>query len=182
VAIDDALAKAYGKEKSTKYIFKRLKAMFFTIILLMLIIVAILFIVFGNNVMDALLLNVELPAYVELVLAFLRYMSGSVIVFIFFLFLYNMAPGKLSFARVLPGTLFASIGLVLISAAISVYVKYAVTLTFLYGSLTSVIVLLIWLYATSYIIILGGEFNAMNQFNKERKTENNQSSSMTTSS
>ena len=90
-----------------------------------------------------------------------------------FALLYKYSPNvegrhSVSLKSTMPGALFASFGWILISTLFSFYVsnfgKYSVT----YGSLGGVIILLIWLFISSIIIILGGEINATLEILKKR--------------
>lgn len=46
------------------------------------------------------------------------------------------------------------------SIGFSIYVENVADYSVIYGTLGAVIVLLIWFYLTSFILILGAEFNA----------------------
>ena len=47
-----------------------------------------------------------------------------------------------------------------VSIGFSVYVENFANYSVIYGTLGAVIVLLVWLYLTSFVLILGAEFNA----------------------
>jgi len=57
--------------------------------------------------------------------------------------------------------LFATIGWQISSLGFSYYVNTMGNYSATYGSLGAVIVLMIWLYISGFIIILGGEINAI---------------------
>lgn len=48
----------------------------------------------------------------------------------------------------------------IVSIGFSVYVENFANYSVIYGTLGAVIVLLMWLYMTSFILILGAEYNA----------------------
>lgn len=74
--------------------------------------------------------------------------------------LYIMAQDKRQpISEVLPGTLIALVGWLLVSMFFSMYVEKFAGYSLIYGTLGTVIVLLIWLYLTSVILILGAELN-----------------------
>src|ERR1041384_7922337 len=58
------------------------------------------------------------------------------------------------------GSLFAMLVWLVASAAFSLYVSNFANFDRLYGSLGAVIILLLWLYISFYIILLGAEINA----------------------
>lgn len=66
-------------------------------------------------------------------------------------------PAKLRW--LLPGVIFAALTWLLISAGFSYFVSAFGTYNATYGSLSAVIILLIWLWLTSFVIIMGAEIN-----------------------
>ena len=64
-------------------------------------------------------------------------------------------------SKVLPGAIFTTIAWIGISIAFTFYVNNLSNYSALYGSIGAVIVLMIWLFLTSMIILLGGEINAI---------------------
>lgn len=91
--------------------------------------------------------------------------SGSywlVVGFVFgLLLLFNkLIPNvRLSWGDALPGAAFSAIGWVLTSAGFSFYVDNMARYSLLYGSLGALIVLMLWLYLTGLIMILGTLLN-----------------------
>ena len=61
---------------------------------------------------------------------------------------------------IMPGLLLAMISWLAVSICFSVYVENFANYSVIYGTLGAVIVLLVWLYLTSFVLILGAEFNA----------------------
>jgi membrane protein len=66
-----------------------------------------------------------------------------------------------SWAGILPGVLFALVSWCAASWGLQFYLSRYGSLTHSYGSFAGVIALLLWLYASSIAILLGGEFNAI---------------------
>ncbi|MNN58498.1 hypothetical protein D3C81_1735470 [compost metagenome] len=61
----------------------------------------------------------------------------------------------------MPGAMFSTIGWIITSILFSIYVNQFSDFTKTYGSLGGVMILLIWLYISSIIILAGGEINAI---------------------
>jgi membrane protein len=76
--------------------------------------------------------------------------------------LYRVGPCRSSakWRWVSVGSVFATTVWLLASAAFSIYVSYFANYDKTYGSLGAVIILLLWLYISFYIILLGAEINA----------------------
>jgi membrane protein len=69
---------------------------------------------------------------------------------------------------VLPGILSAAVLWVILSIGFSYYVENFANYSLVYGTLGAIIVLLIWLYMTALILILGAELNsAIDKVQKE---------------
>ena len=74
--------------------------------------------------------------------------------------LYWVAPGiRGPRRRVLPGALAALASWLAFSAGFSFYVENIANYSVLYGALGGVVVLLLWLYATGMVFVLGAELN-----------------------
>jgi len=102
-----------------------------------------------------LLMNVHLAlkAVIELVI-FMIVCFG----FFFLLFLFT-ADKKQSFRKIIPGTFLTSIGFVITSRVFVYYVDQLANFHLIYGSLTAIIVLFIWLYLLGVVINLGIQIN-----------------------
>lgn len=61
----------------------------------------------------------------------------------------------------LPGALFTACAWQLISFVFSIYLDIFKGFSSMYGSLTTIILLMLWLYMCMYAILLGGEVNAL---------------------
>ena len=66
-----------------------------------------------------------------------------------------------------PGTIFASMGWYAFSYLFSLYVDRFSRYNQMYGSLGSVFILLIWLYTSCILVLLGAEINALYQDMKQ---------------
>jgi membrane protein len=97
-------------------------------------------------------------------------MGSAIILFLIFTGLYWIAPNvKLKCRSAFPGAIFATIGWILSSMGLSFYVGNISNYSLTYGGIGAIIVLMIWLYLSAFIIILGGEVNA---FYSEKKRTN----------
>jgi len=59
-----------------------------------------------------------------------------------------------------PGSVFAALGWMILSLGFGVYVSNVDDYSATYGSLSAIAVMLTWLYLSSYILLLGAEFNS----------------------
>lgn len=89
-----------------------------------------------------------------------------VVLTVFWDLVYKFLPNrknraKTTLRRQLPGAVFTACGWLLVSFIFSVYLDIFTGFTNMYGSLTTIILILLWLYVCMYIILLGGEVNAL---------------------
>ncbi|MDR3363650.1 MAG: YihY/virulence factor BrkB family protein [Clostridiales Family XIII bacterium] len=67
-----------------------------------------------------------------------------------------------AYRKALPGSLFAAVAMLVVTWAYTIYVRYVALGNFniLYGSLSSVVVLLLWFYVMAFVVITGIQVNA----------------------
>ena len=164
-AVMRALNKAYDTEETRPFYTSKLLSIFFTIILLLSLTIVFLTLVFGE------ILGNRIFAYFGLTDIFLRLWSTLrmliPIVYMIFTFtvFYRFAPytknvHDVKLRNSLPGAIFTTLGWLTTSTIFSYYVNNFGRYTITYGSIGGIIILLIWLYISSIIIVLGGEVNA----------------------
>ena len=59
------------------------------------------------------------------------------------------------------GAAFSAVGLMILSWIFSVYLDIFKGFSTMYGSLTTIVLIMLWLYFSMYIILLGGEVNVV---------------------
>lgn len=163
-AIIRAINKAYNVKKKRPYWRLKGLAILFTIALVILLIIVLSMLVFGEIIGQKLFGSLRI-AYIfyhmwELLRIIIPLLSMVVIFALLYKFSITPEEGlNIKFNQTLPGAVFATVGWILASMIFSFYVnnfgKYSRT----YGSLGGVIILLIWIYISSIMIVLGGEIN-----------------------
>jgi len=104
----------------------------------------------------------ELSGHVKLVADLVRYAAGPVILFFTVSLYYFIANGKkYPYKRTMPGAFFAIVLWYIFSLGFVFYVDRFGSYTTLYGSLASIIVLMVWFHTTSAALIMGAELNAV---------------------
>lgn len=102
-----------------------------------------------------------------------KYLFLLAVVFLFILLLYRfVAPLRRPRPSVVWGALLASVALAAASVLFSYFMGRSTRYSLVYGSLASVIILLVWLYLCGNILILGSAFNyVLDCHRRQRKTE-----------
>ncbi|HEY8363149.1 MAG TPA: YihY/virulence factor BrkB family protein [Tissierellaceae bacterium] len=165
MALIRVLNKAYDVEETRAYLELRLVAIIFTLALLALLAIVLLTLVFGEVLGNRLF---EFLGIAQNFISFWEYfrilISLFSMIFIFTL-MYRYIPSikngnKISFKHAFPGAVFSTVGWIVTSSIFSYYVNNFVNYSKTYGSLGGIVILLIWIYLSSIIVILGGEINA----------------------
>ncbi|SDM56893.1 YihY/virulence factor BrkB family protein [Bacillus sp. OK048] len=160
-ALVRAFNKAYNVKESRSFIVSRGMAILLTFGMILVFIVAVLLPIFGREIGVFLFSYLGFKSEFLQIWDMLRLVVSALILFVIFTGLYWIAPNvKLRCKSAFPGAAFATIGWILSSYALSFYVGNFGNFSLTYGSIGAIIVLLIWLYISGFIIIIGGEINA----------------------
>ena len=90
-----------------------------------------------------------------------RYIVGIVTVIIILMSLYKFTPNKkLKFREVIPGSIVSTFCWLVVSFFYSFYSNNFSRYDIIYGSLGGIIVLMTWVYLSSWTILIGCEINA----------------------
>ena len=157
----EALNVAYNVPETRSGLKTRLLAFELTFLIGILVIIAFTFIIvgslLGNFLANHLGLSWEFPFFWPL----LRHVLAAIVIVLAVEGLYFLAPNvKQSFASSLPGAVFSVIGWILLSDGLSLYFQKFGHLNKTYGVLGGGIALLVWLYWSSFVILLGAELNS----------------------
>lgn len=148
-----------GVVEERGYIRQRLEACFYTVIILASIVFSLGLMVFGNVILQFLLKHFPPIGIVVEVLAPFRFLAGWAVLAIVFTLLYTWMPNKkMRFKMQIPGAVFVSVAWGIFSYVFSIYVDHFKGLD-MYGSMTTIIVVMVWLYCCMYIVMIGANMN-----------------------
>lgn len=150
-------------EKETRSFWKvRGLSILFTLALALIILFAFVMLVLGRVLGESLFTVLEADNYFAHIWSYLRYLIPLITMLVVFTLLYRFSPNlRLNSREVLPGSILASGGWIISSSVFAWYVEHFADYTIIYGSLGGIVVLLIWLYLSSIVILVGGELNAV---------------------
>ncbi len=146
-------------EEMRNYFVLRSIACFYTVIMLVAMIVALFLMVFGNVIVDVVLNDFpQLHILAQFIMKF-RFLFSWAVLTIIFAMIYAYVPSKkLRFKVQLPGAAFSAVLWSAASYVFSIYVdNYNGFGT--YGSLTTVIIIMLWFYLLMYILMIGAHIN-----------------------
>lgn len=150
----------YEIPQQKNIVFRRLLSILYTIAFTVVIILSLIVLVYGNQIV--VLIRTHFPALNNLnMLTFLFRSAVAFLLFVcYFVFLYRFIPARKStFAQELPGAILSAFLWIVFSYLYSLYVDYRSTFSSVYGSLTNIVLLMLWLYLCIIIIFLGAMLN-----------------------
>lgn len=169
-ALAGGLKEIYGTAETRGYVHLRITALLHTLLLLTLLLFSLVILVFGNTLQ--LLLEQSLPilAQISAYLISARTLLSLTLLSLVFAFMYKILPNtKSGFRQQLPGAVFSSLGWMIYSLAYSLYIEYYSSISYLYGSLTAIVLWMLWLYFCMNIFLLGAEINVWLQSAPENR-------------
>lgn len=162
LAIMRGLNSVYNIKETRNYFLLRIISTFYTLIFAMMLIVTMILFVFGNRLYLWIEQRFPLLRDLALVIISLRTIIGLLILLIFFLIIYVVIPNRKSrFMNELPGAMVCSAGWMGFSYAFSFYIDNFANYTPMYGSLTAVVLFMLWMYFCMYILFIGAEINLL---------------------
>lgn len=151
-----------GAVETRPWLNRRLLCMLYTLLTLVALILTLLMNVFGKRILDFLELH-KMLLYVPLseILRHTHVYSLALLT-VYFSALYLFLPNRRErFIRVLPGALAAAAAWLLFSAGFSLYVNHSSHYSALYGSLSTILLTMLWLYICLSILFYGAYLNQL---------------------
>ena len=166
-AIINASNTLYGIRK-TDVIRDRVKSLILLIILLLLIIFILVVPVFGGHILS-LIHNNKFNDNIIIIYGLLKWPITFFLIYFNLKLIYTIAPSKsISSSSTTYGALFTTIIWVIVTAMFSYYLKYFADYSKIYGNLSSIIILMIWIYLISYVFVMGIAINAVSMEEKNK--------------
>ena len=149
-----------SEEKST--LKREVKSFFLVILLMALFAFTTLILGFGSTILKT-IVNLLDGSYenVYKVFTILKWPIAFFLIYFFVKILYTLVPSvRIKSNSVTNGAMFTTIGWIIATFIYSLYVSNIARYDIFYGSLSSIIVLMIWVYILSTILVIGITINA----------------------
>lgn len=147
-------------EKQKSMIYLRLMSIIETIIFIVLIMIGLVLLVFGNSLISIIKEHFGGFENYTLISSIIAEVIFIFVTFIIFLFLYKFMPKhRVTFKSQIPGAIFGAIALNVISFVFSRYLDIFKGFSITYGSLTTLMLVMMWTYSCFYSLFLGAELN-----------------------
>ena len=146
-----------GKSTGKGYWRERFRAVWTMAITLIALLFSVLILAYGGLIVDACMQFLPMDGvYLVKLFSFLRWLPAAVLYFLMICYIYYIMPTeKISFKKILPGGLFACVGMLVVTILYSKYINNIANYDILYGTLSSIVAILFWFYFLAWVLCLG---------------------------
>ena len=158
--------KAYHLGTPKKLIRYEIRQLIYTVVFLIVIAVTLFLSTMGENILSLIFEYFpknapKISGYLLNIWQYVRFIPAGILMFVALGTLYARSMDeKQKFRTFLPGITLALFAWMIVSIGFSFYVENFASYSIIYGTLGTVIILMVWLYMTSLILIIGAELNA----------------------
>lgn len=157
--LSNGLNVVYDIMETRNYFRLRFRAILYTLVFVLAIVLALTLLVFGNIIQGLLMEYFPFIGKLTEIIIRLRSLIMMAVFVFFFAILYKMLPNRKAALRSqLPGSILCALAWSVFSFGLSVYVDYFNGFS-MYGSLTTIALLMLWLYFCMYILMICAELN-----------------------
>ena len=160
MGLSDGLNSIYQISETRNYFVTRFRSACYTVVMILALILSLGVLVFGYSIQAWLRDRFPLMEKYSGTMLILPFAIAMGALILLFLVLYTFLPNRrMKMRQQVPGAIFSAVAWSVFSYAFSIYLDFAVNMSVLYGSLTTLIVIMLWLYCCMYLLFLGAELN-----------------------
>lgn len=163
--LTDGLNRMYDLEETRGWLRLRFWSVIYTFVMIFSIVLMLVLLVFGRTLQGWLVRYLPAVAVLTDVLLRLKILVGiGGLTFIFALFYWafpnrrSEGGSRITYFRQVPGAFICAVAWYVFSFGVSIYVDYFHGFSS-YGSLTTIVLIMFWLYICMYILLVGAEVN-----------------------
>ena len=163
--LTDGLNRMYDLEETRGWLRLRFWSVIYTFVMIFSIVLMLVLLVFGRTLQGWLVQYLPAVAVLTDVLLRLKILVGiGGLTFIFALFYWAFpnrrgeGGSRITYLKQLPGAFICAVAWYVFSFGVSIYVDYFHGFSS-YGSLTTIVLIMFWLYICMYILLVGAEVN-----------------------
>lgn len=173
MAMMSSFDKAYDHYKKRNAITSRLVALQITFLLIILFIFSLALIVLGQDILAFVfdVLHIQ-NKFTHFLFNFLRYVLILLMIFFGISLIYYYGPAtKKKYKFISTGATVATVLSVLVSVGFSFWVSNFNKLNVIFGSIGTIMLLMIWLNLNAFVLLIGYEINASIHYNRNQRTK-----------
>ena len=160
MALSSGLNVIYNVRETRNYLYMRIRATIYTLFFIVAIVLTLILMVFGRSIRDLL---VTYWPFIRDITDFILRFSTVITMFVlavFFLCFYVFLPNRrMKLKDQIPGALLTSVSWTAFSFGFSLYFEHFKGFANMYGSLASILMIMLWLYICMYLFLIGAEVN-----------------------
>ncbi|MDF2589896.1 MAG: putative rane protein [Anaerocolumna sp.] len=161
-AIVKGLNSVYAIKETRSGLKLRIMSSIYTLAFAIMMTITLIILVFGNRLYIWIESRIPIFRNLALLIISIRTIAGLLILTVFFLLIYIVIPNrKTNLFRELPGALVSAAGWMGFSYLYSFYIDNMSNYSNTYGSLTAIVLFMLWFYFCMNILFIGGEVNVV---------------------
>jgi membrane protein len=174
-SVGSALNQVFRVEEGRGFVKHKLHNLAWTLLLIFLAAVTLMLLFLGGGLAEDVLGLVGLGESAVAVWSIVRWPGALLVAMLVYAVVYYAAPNVeiRHWRYITPGAVFGVLAWLLASAAFFFYVSSFASYSATYGAFATVVILLIWLYLTSAVLLLGAELNAVVDLRRSRHLPRN---------
>ena len=166
------LNRIYNCQEKRGYLLSRLICTVYTFIFMVACVMSLVLLVFGSALQNVIIRKIPVLGTITTYLISFRTLLALTILTLIFIGFYTLIPARKQKARFqLPGAVFSTLCWIVFSFAFSIYFNHFSSFSYMYGSLTAIVLLMLWIYFCICILFLGAEINYFYERVKAGKQE-----------
>lgn len=162
-SIRSALNAVYGLKETRNWFNTKFQSLILTLIIIGLVAIGLLLVFYGWKLVGLALASVNLQISSPWVLVSIQWLSFLLVMLLAVEMIFSWVPnyGRFRWIWITPGSIVAIVLWLLLTTGFRVYLQYFNTYDKTYGSLGAVIILMLWLYLTAMVVLIGGAINSV---------------------
>ena len=151
-----------GLSTGQGYVKDRLRSLQTILITIFTVAFSLIVVVYGPTILDLVLgkflgRKVSYAAWMAL-----RWPLAAALYFLMISYNYYVLPSiRVRYRDIVPGSIFASVGFLVVTIGYNIYISFSANYDILYGSFSNIVVLMFWFWFISWVMCLGVTFNRM---------------------
>lgn len=149
-----------GETTGKGFLVDRIRSIYISVLFMLMFIFAIILLIYGDELIAFLFKLIGKEAlWGRIWLAIGWPVSFFIYIVTVSNVYYMLFSFKIKYRDILPGSIFASVGIIVVTFVYSKYIKVFANYNILYGSMATIITMLLWFFFIAWVLCLGMLFN-----------------------
>ena len=149
-----------GKSTGEGYVKDRLRSIKTILVTLFTLSFSLVVLVYGSIILKLVFGRVLGNELANAAIITLRWPLAMALYFLMISYNYYVLPTeRVPYRDIVPGSIFASVGFLVVTMVYNIYTKYTANYAILYGSFSNIVVLLMWFWFIAWVMCLGTTLN-----------------------